>query len=487
MHSVLGSFVRATCYVALVACGAAPSDRTPSDPPPLNVNRVIDPKGHDWTRFGWNAARTNVSTDETGITAQNVSSLHRQRVQLDGTVDSSPIYLHGVRVKGVDRNVFFVTTTYGKTIAIDADDASILWRYTPNSYDSWAGSRQITTATPVADPNRQFIYAASPNGHIQKLAIADGREIWSTAITRMASREKIASSLNYDRGRVIAVTGGYVGDAPPYQGHVAILDANSGRLTHIWNSLCSNRRELMDPSSCSESGSAMWGRAGAVVDTATGDIFTATGNALWDGRTNWGDATIVLDSTATNILDNFTPQNTEELSSSDADVGSTSPAPLGNGYMLQGGKDGSIRVLPFDRTRGATPRRGGEPQAVRTPSGSQMVTALAVMKSGSEIWIFATDYGGTAAFTFSGGLLKRMWENTTSGTSPVIAGGLLYIYNSGGGLRVYNPRTGQLVTTLECGHGHWNSPIIVDGRIALPEGDSNSHSETGLLNIWRLP
>jgi hypothetical protein len=42
------------------------------------------------------------------------------------------------------------------------------------------------------------------------------------------------------------------------------------------------------------------------------------------------------------------------------------------------------------------------------------------------------------------------------------------------------------VTTLACGAGHWNSPIVVDGRIALPEGDANDHRTSGVLDIWRL-
>ena len=118
--------------------------------------------------------------------------------------------------------------------------------------------------------------------------------------------------------------------------------------------------------------SAIWGRAGAVIDSTTGDIYVATGNARWDGRTNWGDAAIALDSNATNVLDNYTPTNTDELSSRDADLGSTSPALLGGGFVAQGGKDGTIRVLGFGRTRGAAPRRGGETQVVSTPSGTDL-------------------------------------------------------------------------------------------------------------------
>ena len=72
---------------------------------------------------------------------------------------------------------------------------------------------------------RTAIYASTPSGRIYKLSVADGRALWSTRITLLPSREKIAASLNFASGRVIATTGGYIGDAPPYQGHVAVLDA----------------------------------------------------------------------------------------------------------------------------------------------------------------------------------------------------------------------------------------------------------------------
>ena len=441
---------------------------------------------HDWPRFGWDASGSNASPDPTGITAANVGTMKRQQVALDGTVDASPIYLHGVTVNGATHDVFFVTTDYGKTIAIDANDGSILWRYTPPGYDGVVGSRRVTTATPVADPSRSFIYAASPDGRIQKLSVADGSAVWRSAVTMLPEREKLASALNYYHGKAFATTGGYIGDAPPYQGHVAIVDAQSGRLLQAWNSLCSDRRGLIAPASCSESGSAIWGRTGAVIDTTTGDIYVATGNGRWDGRTHWGDAVIVIDSSGTNILDNYTPTNTAELDSRDADLGSTSPVLLGNGYALQGGKDGSIRLLQFGRTRGAAPRRGGEVQVVSTPSGGDLFSSPAVMR-GATTWIFAADGGATAAWTFANGRLQQRWKNGNSGTSPVVAGGLLYVYDPGGGLRVYDPQSGKQVAELDTGSGHWNSPIIVDGRIAIPEGSSNSHRESGVLNIWRLP
>src|SRR6185437_13466168 len=131
----------------------------------------------------------------------------------------------------------------------------------------------------------------------------------------------------------------------------------TGALLHTWNSLCRDSTSMIEPSTCSESGSAIWGRTGAVIDTITGDIYVATGNGRWDGKTFWGDATIRLDSTATKMLGNYTPSNTQELDESDTDVGSTSPALLGGGFIAQGGKDGTIKLLDTTLMQGTAPHR----------------------------------------------------------------------------------------------------------------------------------
>jgi outer membrane protein assembly factor BamB len=465
----------AACCLAFAAaaCSASPSAQTLPD-------------RSDWTRFGWDAARSNASTAPTGITPTTLELLQRQQAPIDGTVDASPIYLSNVTVGGRQHDVFFVTTTYGKTLAIDADSGAQLWVYTPPEYSSWIGSYQFTTATPVADPNRQFVYAASPDGRIQKLSVADGRAIWSTAITLLPEREKITAALNYFGGRVVATTGGYVGDAPPYQGHVALIAADTGRLERVWNSMCSNRSGLLEPRSCSESGSAIWGRAGAVIDVNTGHIFVATGNGRWNGQTFWGDATIELDADATQVLGAYTPANTDDLDRRDLDLGSTSPVLIAGDLLMQGGKDGGIRLLSVPQMEAAPDRRGGELQTVSTPSGDDLFTAPAVWRASDATWIFTTDNGGTAAWALRDGLLQQQWRNPNGGTSPVVADGLLYVYDPRGGLRIYEPATGRLVTTLACGAGHWNSPIVVDGRIALPEGSSNARETSGVLDIWRL-
>ena len=181
------------------------------------------------------------------------------------------------------------------TVAIDARDGTILWRFTPPSYSSLAGSAQITTATPVADPGRKWIYAASPDGKIQKLSIANGHVAWRARSRSCRRARRSPSSLNYANGHVIATTGGYIGDAPPYQGHVVAHrrrrtagSCTSGTRSAATAMRSSTRRR------CPASDSAIWGRAGAVVDPGSGNLLVATGNAPWNGHTNWGDAVLVL-------------------------------------------------------------------------------------------------------------------------------------------------------------------------------------------------
>jgi outer membrane protein assembly factor BamB len=466
--------------VLLVGCGGG--DMTGGV---AGARKAVAAPRYDWTRFGWDARRSSEYPLSTGITASNVGSLRRQQVRLPGTVDSSAIYLHGVTIKGTAHDAFFVTTTYGITLAIDATSGQILWRYTPPGYSGWVGSAQITTATPAADPSRKWVYAASPDGRIQKLSVADGLAAWRVGITKLPSREKIAASLNYASGHVIATTGGYIGDAPPYQGHVVVISPG-GRLLHVWNSLCSNRRGLLVPSRCPASDSAIWGRAGAVVVPGGGNLLVATGNAPWNGRTNWGDAVLVL-SPRLKLVGNYTPTNTQQLNASDTDLGSTSPVYLTSKLVAQGGKDGHIRLLSLPRLRGTRAHLGHELQIVSTPSGSDLFTAPAVWRSGKRIWLIAADGGGTQAWSLRGGRLHSVWRFGNAGTSPVVAGGLLWVYDPGGDLRVYRLPSGKLATTLSAGSGHWNSPIVTDGRIALPEGDANDHATSGVLDIWRLP
>lgn len=452
----------------------------------------------DWSTFDYNAQRTGVGPAATGIDATDLRTLQRRVVHLDGTVDSSAIQLHDVAVGGRRRDVIVVTTTYGQTIALDPGTGQQLWQFTPSDINSYRGSAQVTTATPVADPDRRYVYTASPDGLIHKLALATGRQVssthWPARITLLPVREKIGSPLNISGPYVVAMTGGYIGDTPPYQGHVVLIDRASGAIAHVWNSLCSDRRYLQQPSSCSGSDSAIWARAGAVIEPGTGRILVATGNGPFNGHTDWGDSVLELSPDATTLLHNWTPTDQAQLNSNDEDLGSTAPALLsGTSLAIQGGKAGVLDLLDLDRLDGTNggpgPQTGGQLQQLSSPGSDQVFTAPAVTTVGGRPYAFIADNSGTAAYVLGGGdRLSVAWRDGTPGTSPVLAGGLLYIYDQRDGrLVVRSPVSGQALVSLPAGTGHWNSPIVIGGRIILPEGNYMTHSSSGVLDIWHLP
>lgn len=443
----------------------APVTTTPQ-PPPGNV----------WPMFGVTPDRANLSKAPTGITASNAATLARVSIDVPGTVDSSPIFVGGR---------FVVTTSYGKTLALDRN-GHILWTYTPFGIDGWKGSAQITNASPAADPDGQHVYAVSPDGVVHKLRLDDGTEVttggWPVTITRDPTHEKLGTALNISGDLLLATTGGYIGDAPPYRGHVVSIDRASGQIVHVWNALCSDRHEIIEPSTCPDSDAAIWARAGAVVEPGSGRILVATGNAPYDGKTAWGDSVLELSPDAGELVGSWTPPNQEELNSGDVDLGSTAPALVHgrNGlFGVQGGKDGLLRLIDIGRMRVV--------QQIPDPGAVSMFTTPAV--SGRNVFI-ATG-AGTAAYRFVDGkspALLRRWQNDRAGTSPVLAGGLLYVYDpTGGGINVYRPGSPHRVATLPAKFGHWQSPIAIAGCVLVGEGDANEHVTSGTLSLYGPP
>src|SRR5262249_59483544 len=96
-------------------------------------------------------------------------------------------------------DAFFVTTSYGRTLAIDASQGAILWQFTPRSYPSLAGSYRITNSTPVADPSRKFVYAASPDGLVHKLSVASGSDArgFPARVSLLPQHQKAGTPLTF--------------------------------------------------------------------------------------------------------------------------------------------------------------------------------------------------------------------------------------------------------------------------------------------------
>jgi outer membrane protein assembly factor BamB len=240
---------------------------------------------------------------------------------------------------------------------------------------------------------------------------------------------------------------------------------------------------------CSRVQTAIWARAGAVYVADTDRVYVATGNGAFDGTQNWGDSVLALSPDAGALEDSYTPVEFDELDRSDADLGSSVAAPFhlstGETFGLQGGKDGLLRVLRLSDLNGtgSPGATGGESQKIGAPGGAEVLTAPATWPDpgGGEPWIFVANQAGIAAYQWdagSGGLAVR-WSTSPGGTSPVTAGGVLFVA-SPGLLRALDPETGEtLWSDAGIGGIHWQSPIVAEGNLYVED-------ETGHLTAYSI-
>ncbi|HEU5328159.1 MAG TPA: PQQ-binding-like beta-propeller repeat protein [Thermomicrobiales bacterium] len=467
------------------AVPASPTATRASATPTQAATPAVPPVS-DWVRFGFDPARSGVNPVETRISPQMVAGLRQQwRVTLPGVADSSPILLHDLAFPdGTMRDVLYVTTRDGRLLAVDAANGAVLWSKQPSG-------PKITHSSPVADPARKLVYAYGLDGLLHRYDAVTGDERmgngWPVQITLMRDTEKESASLNIAGDTIYVTTSGYLGDAPPYQGHVVIVDAPTGQ-THVFNSLCANLPRLLKQGDCQSQRSGIWARAGVVLDPATGNLFVATGNGRFNadsGGNDFGDSVIQLSPDGTKVIDSYTPQDYQELDDRDADLGSTAPAllpriansktPL---LLVQGGKDGLLRLVNRQNMsgQGGPGHVGGELQAIKATGCGTFTQPVVWTDPGGALWVIVagqcaldayqivTDAGGTTR-------LQPAWTVQQRFTTPVLAGGVLFASGNGAVLAL-DPRTGkQLWSSANPGAGgtiggiHWESPIVINGTL----------------------
>jgi outer membrane protein assembly factor BamB len=422
-------------------------------------------RAEDWPVFGHDSARTAVAVNRT-LRPANVPPLQiRWHITLGNVADSAPI---------VVGNRIFLTRRDGATLAIDTASGSILWTF------ATAGPN-ITTSVPAYDESTQTLYAPGVDGAVHKLDPATGVELtgngFPATITLAPTTEEDASPLNVANGYLYAQTSGYNGDGTPYVGHIAAIRLTDGN-TIVFNTLCSASRVLIQPQTCAAQRSGLWSRAGIVVDpdpTMGGRIYAASGNGPYDPTAgSYGDTIFSLTVDASQLIGTATPRNYQQLSRDDLDLGSSSPAllPRQNGsatplLAVQGGKNSELRL--FDRTN----LSGLGPPLQTLKLGYELFAAPAVWTDPrGTTFVFITLPDGVHAFRLgtqnSRSRLTPAWSTSihfgNAGTSPIVAGGVLYVAVSGQ-LDALDPRSGALIGSAALGAIHWQSPVAANGVI----------------------
>ncbi|HET8626149.1 MAG TPA: PQQ-binding-like beta-propeller repeat protein [Thermomicrobiales bacterium] len=475
-----------TATVPGTATATAAPSATDGSPP---ASPAAGGRQGDWLRFGYDPARSGVNPEPQPFGQDTVGQFRRRwAVKLPAVADSSPALLRGVPTASGVKDVLYVTTRDGRLLALDAAGGKLLWSKQPRG-------PKITHSSPAVDPDRQVVYAYGLDGALHQYRAATGDEItgdgWPVRITTMTQTEKESSSLNIADGKVYVTTSGYLGDAPPYQGHVVVVDEATGA-AQVFNSLCADQHRLLASGDCKAQQSGIWARAGAVVDPATGDIYATTGNGDFDPAAHdYGDTVLRLSPDGAHLLDSYTPADYQRLGEGDVDLGSTDPAllpripksktPL---LLVQGGKDGVLRLLNRENMsgQGGPGHVGGEVQQVEAKGCETFTQPVVWTAPDGTLWVFVAGECGLDGYrvlTDANGAtrLSLAWNLSGKGTTPVLAGGVLFLATSGAVLAV-NPTTGARLWTSAgpaaggtIGDIHWQSVIVSGGVLYVADED----------------
>ncbi len=461
------------------ATAVAPTPTTGTTPPPTTATQIA------WSAFDGGGQRSGINTNETTITRANVGMLTAKWQQaLPAIVDGAPVEQPNVTTPTGVKTLLFVTTKTGSLLALDAATGNQVWRADTTGPN-------FTTSSPALDPNGQFVYGYGVDGKIHKYAVGTGAETttggWPVTITLMPNVEKGSSPINVGNGYLYMVTSGYPGDGGHYEGHVVAINLASGKVT-VFNSLCANIMQLLGPTTCQQVQSGIWARGGAVIDPVTGNVFVSTGNGTFDannGGHNYGDTVIELTPDLAKVVDTYTPANFAALQANDQDLASAAPVMLPKQansttpYMfVQAGKDNNLRLINRQNMsgKGGPNNVGGELQAIGLPQGGDVDThPVAWTDANNMTWVFVANFSGFSAFnvvTDANGhsSLQFVYQNNNVSSSPFIANGILYIQGPGI-IRATDPTTGNTLWSSPIGGLHWQSPIVVNGQVVVPDNN----------------
>jgi polyvinyl alcohol dehydrogenase (cytochrome) len=401
------------------------------------------PPGSDWTTYHKNNARDGNATDLAPLSTLSIA----WNAALDGNVYGQPLVVGG-RVYAATEN----DTVY----ELNPADGAVVWSThvgTPAPLSSLpCGNINPLgiTGTMVYDPatNRLFAVAETTGG----MHTLFGINATTGAVEVQVETEPPMGTPNAHlqrpgltllNGRVYIAFGGLLGDCSQYVGSVvSMTTAGTGRQSYA----VPTSRE-----------GAIWGTAGGVVDGS--HLLYSTGNgAATTGAYDGSDSVIAL-STDLQRTDFFAPSDWASQNAGDADLGSMSPALVGQ-FVYADGKAGIGYVLRHDNLGGI----GG--QVATLNNGCFAFGSSAVV--GNTVYLPCTT-GPRAVTISSTGTPTELWRAPTSvpaeGSPSVGGGAVWWVDYNGGVLYALNPSTGAVLQQIRIGVApHFASPTLSGNR-----------------------
>jgi polyvinyl alcohol dehydrogenase (cytochrome) len=262
----------------------------------------------DWSSYLYNAARTGYNDGEKTITP----STARKLTLLWNESVGSPISTQPVQVNGV----IYYGSWNGYERAVDA----------ASGVQRWAAFLGVTTDLSCEPPTSmgvastaaagtikvhgkatRAVFVGGGDGSFYALDASTGRVIWNTRLGASPGYFLWSSPLIY-RGSIYEGVASF-GDCPLVRGGLVRMDEATGAV---------KSRFYTVPPSCA--GADVWGSP--TVDTATGDIYFATGNAGPCGKRETLGVAVVRTDASLKLLGSWQVPSAK-LPNDDSDFGST--------------------------------------------------------------------------------------------------------------------------------------------------------------------
>jgi outer membrane protein assembly factor BamB len=397
----------------------------------------------DWPTYHHDNARTGVA----GQLAPLGTLRRAWQTQLDGAVYGQPLAI-GDRI--------IAATEHNTVYALAAGDGHVLWSAplgppVPGS-DLPCGNIDPLGITGTAaydqDSGLVFVVAETRGGQhtLAGVDLASGAVMLRRALPppkgdEIAHQQRAA--LTVLNGWVYVAYGGLFGDCGNYVGSVvAAPTTGTGPL-----------RSYAVPTTRE---GAIWATGGGVVHN--GRLFYTVGNGESTQDYDHSDSVLALTPELT-LADSFSPALWAQDNASDLDLGSMSPAVLGD-RVLAVGKRGVGYLLDIARLGGI----GG--QLTRAPI-CQAFGGTAV--TGSTAYVACSDSMRAVDIDPAGGLKVRWTAAVPADGSPVLGGGAVWVTDTDRGiLYALDPASGTPRQQIDVGAlPHFASPTLAADHVYL--------------------
>jgi outer membrane protein assembly factor BamB len=435
----------------------------------------------DWATWGNGPDRHGENRLESKIGVSNVSQLTQKwSVDLGAISNTAPIVANGLEVNGTKTDVVFVGNEHGMFFAISSA-GSVLWSrdlgsQTTGCDDTPDGTFGVTGSA-VFDRPTNRVFVAGGDGYVHAFDASTGTPAdgWPVQLTPNPVKEVVWGGPVINGDHLYFELASHC-SGQPYHGQIVDIDPTTAVVAHRWYVTGEN----------GTSGGGIWGWGGASVDTATGDLFVATGNTfVTPENPPYAESVVRLTSDLQVVAADSQPPTMVN-----DDFGSTPvliDVPNCPKQFVVERKHGSLYLYDRDAiASGPTQTIAfGTPYFFGVPAYSTKNRMFYVVnQKGSPDHTYVP---GIAAFKVNASCrLELAWQTrlpTSNGTAPSFANGVVYV-TSGGSGKVYalNALTGELLwdSGASMSDRAYSQAVIANGTLYAVSWDMHLHA-------WGVP